>query len=311
MKVNLTILKGGNSYEREISLKSFENILKYINKEKYNIQIIDINRDSFKDLILTKEILKFKPDVVFNTLHGGEGEDGTIQGFLTMFNIKYVGSKSLSSGICIDKNLSKIIMKVNNIPIIDQVFIKKGEDFLLYESQIRELSYPIIVKPNRGGGSIGISIAENREELIFAIDKIKKLEDDILIEKFIHGKEVTCCVIQSNKGLTVLPLLDINTNNKFFDYSAKYQDETNIDFSTLPRFLQTMIEEVAKKVFNALKCEGYANIDFIIKEEEIYVLEVNTLPGMTEKSLLPKAVSLLNINFTDFLDSIIEFALNN
>ena len=303
MKSNLMILKGGISLEREISLKSFENVIKNIDKEKYNILDIDV-----KDVeILIQPINDFKPDIILNLMHGGIGEDGTIQALLTLLNIKYVGSKSLASGICMDKNLSKTILKANNIPVIDYVYIRKNENPYLYKNEIDELIYPVIVKPNKGGSSIGIKIAKNIEEVFEAIESIKELEDDVLIEKFIDGKEAICSVIQNENGLYVLPVLDINTDKEIFDYSAKYNKDTNIYFSKLPKFLQTMIKEVAKKSFNLLKCEGYANVDFIIKDDDIYVLEVNSIPGFTKKSLLPRGLDLSNKNLKDFINELIKF----
>lgn len=147
----LIILTGGNSLEKEISLKSCENILKYISKEKYNIKVINIPENFAENLKWLKEIIEFSPDITFSTLHGGEGEDGTMQGLLDMLSIKYVGSKTLSSGLCMDKKLSKDILKFNKIPILEDIFIKKDEDILQYENQIKELGFPLIVKPNKGG----------------------------------------------------------------------------------------------------------------------------------------------------------------
>ncbi len=302
MKINLMILKGGTSLEREISLKSFENVIKHIDKDKYNI--LDIDVLNINDLI--NYIKLFNPDIVLNLMHGGIGEDGTIQAFLDILNIKYIGSKALSSGICMDKNLSKTILKANNIPVVDYVYIKKEEDYYLYKSEIDELIYPVIVKPNKGGSSIGIKIAKNIEEAFEAIKDIKKLDDDILIEKFIDGKEAICSVVQNKEGVYVLSMLDIDTDTDIFGYDEKYDKNTNIHFSRLPKFLQTMIKEISKKAFNLLKCEGYANIDFMIKDDDVYVLEVNTIPGFTEKSLLPKGITLHNKTIKEFLDEIIE-----
>lgn len=302
MKINLMILKGGTSLEREISLKSFENVIKHIDKDKYNI--LDIDVLNINDLI--NHIKLFNPDIVLNLMHGGIGEDGTIQAFLDILNIKYIGSKALSSGICMDKNLSKTILKANNIPVVDYVYIKKEEDYYLYKSEIDELIYPVIVKPNKGGSSIGIKIAKNIEEAFEAIKDIKKLDDDILIEKFIDGKEAICSVVQNKEGVYVLSMLDIDTDTDIFGYNEKYDKNTNIHFSRLPKFLQTMIKEISKKAFNLLKCEGYANIDFMIKDDDVYVLEVNTIPGFTEKSLLPKGITLHNKTIKEFLDEIIE-----
>lgn len=305
MKINLMILKGGMSLEREISLKSFENVIKNIDSQRYNILDIDV-----KDIDeLINHIKEFKPHIVLNLMHGGIGEDGTIQALLSSIGVKYVGSKALSSGICMDKNLSKTILKANNIPIIDYVYIKKDENPYLYKNEIDELIYPVIVKPNKGGSSIGIKVAKNIDEVFNIIEDIKALNDDILIEKFINGKEAICSLIQNKDGIRIMSILDINPKSDIFDYSAKYDEDTNIYFSKLPKFLQTMIEEVAKKTFNVLNCEGYANIDFIIKDDDIYVLEINTIPGLTNKSLLPKAINLSKYTLKDFLNEIIDFAI--
>ncbi len=305
MKINLMILKGGMSLEREISLKSFENVIKNIDEQRYNILDIDV-----KDIdTLINHIKEFNPHIVLNLMHGGIGEDGTIQALLSSIGVKYVGSKALSSGICMDKNLSKTILKANNIPIIDYVYIKKDENPYLYKNEIDELIYPVIVKPNKGGSSIGIKVGKNIDEVFNIIEDIKTLNDDILIEKFINGKEAICSLIQNKDGIRIMSILDINPKSDIFDYSAKYDEDTNIYFSKLPKFLQTMIEEVAKKTFNVLNCEGYANIDFIIKDDDIYVLEVNTIPGLTNKSLLPKAINLSKDTLKDFLNEIIDFAI--
>ena len=177
MKINLMILKGGMSLEREISLKSFENVIKNIDEQRYNILDIDV-----KDIdTLINHIKEFKPHIVLNLMHGGIGEDGTIQALLSSIGVKYVGSKALSSGICMDKNLSKTILKANNIPIIDYVYIKKDENPYLYKNEIDELIYPVIVKPNKGGSSIGIKVGKNIDEVFNIIEDIKALNDDILI----------------------------------------------------------------------------------------------------------------------------------
>lgn len=304
----LIILTGGNSLERQISLKSCENILNLIDKSIYKIKVIEIpTKINQKGWI--KQILNFKPDIIFNTLHGGMGEDGTIQGFLDTLSLKYVGSKSFSSSICMDKKFSKNVMCFNKIPVLPDVFLKKNDNISLFLNEIKELGFPLIIKPNKCGASIGLYLAHNMTELENYIEKVKLLNDDILIEKYFDGQEVTCFVVEKNDGLFVLPLLDINKNG-IFDFSAKYIKKSDINFSNLPNFIQKMIQEIAKKTFLALKCEGYASIDLIVKEEEIYVLEVNTIPGMTKKSLLPKAIEIQGSNFSDFFNEIIEYRLN-
>jgi len=307
-KTKVVVLVGGSSMERTVSFHSADNILNNIDKNKYDIKVVEVPKDKNNNWVT--KIIEINPAVVFSALHGGRGENGTVQGLLKCLNIPFVGSSVFSSALCMDKNISKTVMKSNHIPVIDGVFIPKNDKIIQYQEKINELGYPVIVKPNRGGSSIGINIAENYEQVIKAINKVNKFNDDIIIEKFIVGKEINCSVLQTKNGLKVLSVLDITTNNKFYDYKAKYIDKmTKIDLSNLPEYMKTMIEEIAKKVFNLLKCKGYACIDMIIREEQIYVIEVNTLPGLTVHSLIPKAVSRLGISFSQFIDELIEFEL--
>jgi len=307
-KTKVVVLVGGNSMERTVSFHSADNILNNIDKNKYDVRVVEVPNNKNNNWV--KEIIEINPDIVFSALHGGRGEDGTIQGLLKCLNIPFVGSCVLSSALCMDKNISKTVMKSNHIPVIEGIFIPKNDKIIQYQEKINEIGYPVIVKPNRGGSSIGISIAENYEEVIKAADKASKFDNEIIIEKFIIGKEINCSVLQTRNGLKVLPVLDITTNNKFYDYKAKYIDKmTKIDLSSLPEYMKAMIEEIAEKVFNLLKCKGYICVDMIIQEEQIYVIEVNTLPGLTVHSLIPKAVSRLGISFSQFIDELIEFEI--
>lgn len=309
MKIKLGILVGGNSAERLVSFNSADELLKCINKDKYDICVFEIP-DSQTDKGWIFNILKNPPDIIFSALHGGKGENGSVQGLLECMNIPYVGSGVLSSAAAMDKRISKLIMKSCCIPVVDDVFIPAGADILIFEKKINEMGFPVIVKPNRGGSSIGIYIAENHSQLSDAVCAARSFDDEIIIEKFIEGREITCGVIQTKEGLEVLPILDIITTNRFFDYNAKYVDNvTEIDFSTLPEFLRNMIKEIAKKAFTALKCEDYALVDMIVYEEQIYVLEINTLPGLTSHSLIPRTAHVMGISFGDFIDRIIDFKL--
>lgn len=309
MKINVCVLVGGSSVERDVSFKSADEILENIDTQKYNVNVIEISEDDTQNKWI-KDLIENIPDIVLSALHGGSGENGAVQGLLDCLNIAYVGSKVLSSSICMDKYLSKVIMKANCIPVAEDVFIKKHEEVMNYEERINQLGYPVIIKPNKGGSSIGIAIANNYEQCNYSILEIKKY-DDVLIEKFIDGREVSCGVVQTKNGLEVLSVLDIMSSNEFYDYNAKYfNDKTKIDFSTLPDFLQVMIKEIAKKVFNILNCEGYGMIDIIVHEEQIYVLEINTLPGLTKHSIIPAGIKGIGMSFGEFLDSLIEYELN-
>ncbi len=305
--INLAILSGGSSCEREVSLLSTKLLLKSLDTSKYNITLIDIPKNHSTNWI--KQLIENPPNIVLSALHGGLGENGAVQGFLECLNIPYVGSKVMSSSICMDKAMSKTIMRANNIPVVDDLFIKKDDNIQMYAEKINILGFPLIVKPNNGGSSIGITIAKDMKELEAACAFAKNYDSDILIEKYISGREVTCGVVQTKSGIDVLTVLDIES--EFYDYNTKYTEGmSKIEMSTLPEFMQVMLKEIAKKVFVVLNCYGYGRVDMLVKEEQIYVLEMNTLPGLTEHSLIPKAVKGKG-SFAEFLDSLIEFELNS
>lgn len=307
-KIKVALIDGGDSTEREVSFKTSNEMYKNLDKNKYDVQIITIPNDNTNDWVM--DLIKSKSDIVLSALHGGSGEDGTVQGLLECLNIPYVGTKVLGSALSMDKHLSKQIMQLYNIPVAQDVFIKCNEEFKNYEDDINKLGYPLVVKPNRGGSSIGITIVNTKQELIKAIDLVKQLKDDILIEKYIQGREVTCGLVENKTDIEVLTVLDISANSTFYDYKSKYEDDsTKIVFSTLPKFLQDMIQEIAKKVFIILKCKGYARVDMIVHQEQIVVLEINTLPGMTSHSLIPKAIEAKGLSYSQFLDTLINFEL--
>lgn len=307
-KIKVALIDGGNSTEREVSFKTSNEMYKNLDKNKYDVQIITIPNDNTNDWVM--ELIKSKADIVLSALHGGSGEDGTVQGLLECLNIPYVGTKVLGSALSMDKHLSKQIMQLYNIPVAQDVFIKINEEFKNYEDDINKLGYPLVVKPNKGGSSIGITIVNTKQELIKAIDLVKQLKDDILIEKYIQGREVTCGLVENKTDIEVLTVLDISANSTFYDYKSKYKDDsTKIVFSTLPKFLQDMIQEIAKKVFIILKCKGYARVDMIVHQEQVVVLEINTLPGMTSHSLIPKAIEAKGLSYSQFLDTLINFEL--
>lgn len=311
MKTKVCILFGGNSIEREISILSKEQLVENLDPYKYDVVQIELPVQKNSDWV--KKLMYEKPDIVLSALHGGIGENGSVQGLLECLNIPYVGSKVMSSAISMNKNMSKIIMRANYIPVVDDVFISKNDDIIKYTEKIKKLGFPLIVKPNNGGSSIGVSIVNNYDELLLAITLVKDLKDDILVEKYIYGREATCGVLETDMGLEVLSVLDIDIqgSDKFYNFDAKYFNKnTKVGFSKLPAYLQTMIREIARKVFTILECEGYAVVDMIIFEDEIYVIEINTLPGLTNKSIIPK-VACKKSSFEDFLDRLICFSIRH
>lgn len=304
--MRVCILMGGISNEKEISIKSAKEIFKSMNKKKYAITLVNVDEsNSWVD-----HILRNPPDIVINALHGGIGEDGSVQGLLRSLNIPFLGSGVMASSLCIDKSVSKDIMKFHSIPVAPHILLKKGISMDMELHNINKMNYPLVVKPNKGGSSIGVTIVNNESELNNSIQSI--IDDDILIEKYVLGKEVTCCIIENKNELEVMTILDINSKSSFYDYNAKYVNATtNIEFSKLPDFLKTMIHEISKKAFRILDCSQYATVDMIVNEEQITVIEINTLPGLTARSLMHKVASEKYGDLGNFIDILIQNKLEN
>lgn len=309
MKIRLAILAGGYSFEKEISFSSAKEVVKYINKDTYEVRVIEVLKENGSKWI--DELLAFSPDILLNLLHGGEGENGSVSGLLQCLGIKFIGNGVLAGAIGMNKHICKAILKESGVPVCEEVFIKNGYDFIDFEEKIKELGFPVIVKPNNGGGSIGISVASDICQAKKAVYEIfQKYGDDVIVEKFIVGREVCCVVAESDNGLRVMPVLDISPNGGFYDYNAKYIDNSaKIGFSTLPKFLQDMIEDIAKKVFDICECRGLCCVDFIVCKEQVYFIEVNTNPGFTAKSNVTRTLEELGENVGDFIDGLIRSEL--
>lgn len=307
-RIKLGILAGGNSAERDVSLKSCSNLINSLDKDKYDIHIYALPGDNSKEWI--KEIMDKKPDIVVSALHGGQGENGSIQGLLHCLSIPYVGSGVLSSALCLDKKSAKTVLDANHIQTAADVFIKKGEKVDVYADDIRQLGFPLIVKPNRGGSSIGIEVVENIERLEQAAKNIMgTYGDDVLAEKFINGKEITCCIFECGGAPKVMSVLEVNKKGEIFDYEDKYESGVSSALADMPEFMRDMVKMIGIKTFNLLQCKDYACVDMIVMEEQIYVIEVNTLPGLTQNSLIPKACMSYGISFGNFIDDIIKNVL--
>ena len=306
-KLKLAVLAGGSAIEREVSFRSAENILKNLDSEKYDIHTIKLPKDK-RDTAWVSQLMALHPDFVLSALHGGRGENGAVQGLLQCLDIPYSGSGILSCALCMNKQAAKSIMEGAHIPVIDGEFIPLEADLNAFEQKLDRLEYPLIAKPNRGGSSIGIEVANDFDALKKAVENIRKqYDDDAVIEKYIDGKEVTCAVVQTDEGLKIMSVLDINKSKGIYDYDAKYlSTQSAVSFTTLPDYMKTMIEDIAVKAFNVLHCKGYGCVDMLVKDEQIYVIEINTLPGMTDHSLIPAAAAQSGMNLSEFLDILIK-----
>ncbi|WP_346939161.1 D-alanine--D-alanine ligase [uncultured Clostridium sp.] len=296
--MKIGVLMGGISFEREISLLSGKEIVKNLNKDKYEVIPVIIN--SKKEVINKVQDLDF----AFLAFHGEFGEDGTIQSILESMGIPYSGSNPLTSALCMNKKQCKRILKAEGIPMAKGINLYKHEGVNLKE--IEKLKYPMIVKPNSGGSSIGISLVYSREELRNAILEGFKYGDEIIIEEYINGSEYTVPLLNGE----TLPILSIVHKGTFFDYESKYNDKDTIEeVAILPEYLQNEINEISKKCYSLFDCKAYARVDIMVSNNKPYVLELNTLPGMTKNSLFPKSARASNMEYSTLLDKIIEFSL--
>lgn len=308
----ILVVCGGFSTEREVSLRSGKAVYQALCDKGYGNTVawFDLKTDNFH------EILQQKPNLVFLALHGQGGEDGTIQGFLELAGIPYTGSGVASSALCMNKILTKKILMASEIPTADFLILNKSEYLSsgtqnVCERVFEKMRLPLVVKAPCQGSSVGVSIVRSEELLASTIEETFQYDDSILIEKYLTGTEVTVPILGADV-LTVLPPIEITSENEFYDYEAKYT--SGMCHHIIPaRIAEEVMEKVKKlawKTFQALQCRGLARIDFIIdKHLGPQVIEVNTLPGMTEMSLFPDAARAAGISFGDLVEKICLSAL--
>lgn len=298
MKVG--VIMGGISSEREISLQSGEQVLLNLNKDKYE-EIIPIIIDSKSEVV---EKIK-GIDFAFLALYGKFGEDGTIQGLLETMGIPYSGCRLLPSAICMNKGLTKRIVKTVGINTAKWLIVKSVEE--IDYKKIKELQYPVFIKPNNGGSSVATFLVRREDEVEMAVREGLKYDNEIIIEEYINGEEITSFVLNGE----VFPTVSIKSKKgEFFDYASKYDENgAEEEIVLLEENLQEKINNISKKVWDILGCNSYARIDMIVSDGVPYLLEVNTLPGMTKQSLIPKSAKVRGLEFSELLDKIIECSL--
>lgn len=297
MKVG--VIMGGISTEREISLKSGNSVVEHLNKNKF--EVIPIVIDKKEDIIEKVKGIDF----ALLALHGAFGEDGTVQAVLQTLGIPYSGCRPLSSALCMDKDLTKKILLANGIRTAKWLNVRSIEE--IDYDKIEEMGYPVFVKPTNGGSSVATFKIYKKEDIENAVIEGLKHDREVMIEEFIDGDEITCPIIQNK----LFPIVAIKPKSDFFDFTQKYAadgaDEIVIE---LEKELHKEVEKMAFETYRALKCEVYARIDMIIDKKGVpYILEINTLPGMTSASLFPKSAKALGIEFSEFLEMIIEESL--
>jgi D-alanine-D-alanine ligase len=305
-KMRLALLSGGKSSEREVSLKSGAQVLQALDKDKYDIMPFDPKFDLEKLIRQAPEI-----DVALIIMHGRWGEDGTIQGLLDLLEIPYQGSGVLASAMAINKEISKMAYQRAGLQVAqDRVFSKTAAPAV--GEIIQQLGMPVVIKPVTEGSSIGITIARTEAELAAGIALAWQYDQRVLVEQFIAGIEVTGGVL-GNADLQALPLIEIVPSSKFpfFNYEAKYQPgaTTEICPARISPELTRKVQETVLTAHRALGCRGYSRTDTMIKDGEVFVLETNTIPGMTATSLFPQAAAHMGMSFPALLDTLIQLAL--
>lgn len=345
-KKRLGVIFGGTSTEHEVSIVSGTSVIKNLNKEKYEIYPIYIDKagewfefepdnKTYKvgdEIVGTKKIENIwnylkTMDILFPVLHGLQGEDGTIQGMFELLKKPYVGTRVLGSSICMDKVYSKIIFEKAKLNQAKYVYIRKFEDKYIYVNEdfseeilniqetvnkiMEKIDFPMFIKPSNSGSSVGISKAKNKDELINAITEASKFDKKILIEENINGREIECAVL-GNEEVKASVLGEILPAEAFYSFSAKYQnsDSKTVEAPDLPEELTKKVRELAVKAYKAADCQGLSRVDFFVddKENKIYINEINTLPGFTVISMYPKLWEKSGLTYTELLDKLIELA---
>jgi D-alanine-D-alanine ligase len=310
-KINLALLSGGISNEREVSLKSGDEVFKALDKSKYDIVRYDPKTD-IKSLVNNAENL----DVALIILHGPYGEDGTVQGLLDLLDIPYQCAGVMGNAIAMNKLVSKRLYQQAKIPTPDYIALLSEKDINLnlIKEKFRFPQNPVVVKPVCAGSSVGMSIIKNEDDLDSAINLAFSHDDTVLIESYIKGIELTCGVL-GNRDAQALPVIEIipGEGYEFFDYDAKYLPGATNEIcpARIDEEIREEVQKLAVKAHKALFLKGYSRTDFMLKDNKLFVLETNTIPGMTATSLFPQQANVAGYPFPDLLDRLIELAMEN
>ena len=310
MAPKIGVLMGGRSAEREVSLRTGEAVCRALIEAGYNTVKIDVGSD------LVERLKEEGVELAFLALHGRYGEDGTIQGLLEMLDIPYTGPGVLASALAIDKIATKKILLYEGLPTprFMQVTEKEALSARLLETAekvLREMGLPLVVKAPTQGSTIGTSFVHERKDVVTALELAYRYDRVALVEQFIEGMEVTAPVL-GNDNPVALPLIEIVSATGVYDYEAKYTAgmSDHIIPPRIPGEQQAMIKELAVRTFQALGCRGLSRVDFMVEQGGgAYILEVNTMPGMTATSLFPDAARAAGIEFPQLVDQIVKLAL--
>ena len=321
---NIAIIAGGNSSEYEVSMKSGKNIYDEVDETRYNKYLVvlkerdwhvEIGEEKFpvdkNDFSFTRNGEKILFDFAYITIHGVPGENGLLQGYLDMMGVPYGCCNVLASALTFDKHTCNTYLKSYGVNVADSVMLIRGMAYDVNEI-INEVGLPCFVKPNAEGSSFGVTKVKEAAQLEDALKKAFALCREVLIETFIDGTELTCGVVKAGDMDITMPIAEVVPKNEFFDFEAKY-DPTKSDEIIPARIspeLTNRIKILSSMIYDILRCEGIIRVDYIVREDEIFMLEVNTTPGMTSNSFVPKMVRAMGGTLREVLTKIIDNKLN-
>lgn len=327
MKKKIALVTGGYSGEAVISYRSAKTIYNHLDKENYEVYLIDVNPNGWfykdeageetpvdrNDFSLELKIGKITFDGVFIGMHGTPGEDGKLQGYFDMLGLPYTSCNAATSALTFNKRYTVAVAGMAGIPVAKSVHLFNNQPVDI-DNILSMLTLPVFVKPNNGGSSIGMSKVDKAADLQAALDKAFKEDDQVLVEQMIQGPEFTVGVYKGKDGIKVLPITAIEAHKEqsFFDFEAKYQGKsTETTPADIPNEWKVNLETTAAKIYRIFNCSGVVRIDFIyhVGENRPYMLEINTIPGQSDASVIPQQVRAAGGNLQDFYSEILEGAL--
>jgi D-alanine-D-alanine ligase len=305
-RLRVALIAGGMSGEREVSMKSGDAVQRALDSKKYEVRRYDPSEDL--GLLLKNSV---NIDLALILLHGRCGEDGCMQGLLDLLGIPYVGSGILGSAMAMNKKIAKSVFRTEGLLVAEEVLLYTGKPYSL-DHIVDRLGASTVVKPASEGSSIGVTICHSKEELRKGVDTAFHHDREILVERFLNGKEITCCVL-GNESLEALPVIEIvpNPQYTFFDYQAKYTPGATSEIcpARISRAHTEEVQSCAMRAHRALQCRDWSRTDMILHEGKVYVLETNTIPGMTETSLVPLAARTAGMTFPQLVDRLIGLCM--
>ena len=323
MKKNIAIIMGGYSSEIDISIKSGNVVYSHLNKEKFNAfrvlilkekwVVLDAQENEFpidkNDFSFTQNNIKTTFDCVFNAIHGAPGENGQLLAYFNLINLKHTSAPFYQMALTFNKRDTLSAVKAYGIKTATSIYLNKGAKINL-DHIIATVGLPCFIKPNNAGSSYGISKVHTKNKILPALEKAYKEDSEILIESFLDGTEVSVGIIQYRGETKVLPITEIVSENDFFDYEAKYEGKSQeITPARISLTQQAKLEKVAIKVYDILNISGFSRSEFIFVDSEPYFIEINTVPGLTEESILPQQAQVAGISLAELFESAIAAAL--